>query len=165
MKKLLSIIAVAVLLVGSITFTALAFGPGNGAFPGGKGTGFSMRGLDSLNLTNDQQQKVLAIRQEFERDTLNLRQDMRKKRQELQKLWSAEPLNQATIDAKTKEMNTLRIQLTQKSKEMFNKIKAVLTPEQLKQLEAQRQNRGQGKGCPGRGGCGGGGNGCPGISQ
>jgi Spy/CpxP family protein refolding chaperone len=163
MKKLLSIIAIAVLLVGSITVTALAFGPGNGACPGGKRTGFGMRGLNSLNLTNDQQQKVLAIRQEFEKDTLSLRQDMRKKRQELRQLWSAETLNQAAIDAKTKEMNTLRIQFVQESKEMFHKVKAILTPEQLKQLESLKQNREKGQGFRGR--RGGGGNGCPGLEQ
>jgi Spy/CpxP family protein refolding chaperone len=153
MKKLLSIIAVTVLLVGSITFTALAFGPGKGAHHGGRDMGFGMWGLNSLNLTNDQQQKVLAVRQQFEKDTLSLRQEMRTKRQELQKLWSADTLSQTAIDAKTKEMNALRIQLTQKSREMFNKIKAILTPEQLKQLETQKQNREQGR--PSRGGCGG----------
>jgi Spy/CpxP family protein refolding chaperone len=147
MKKLLSIIAVTVLLVGSLAFTTLAFGPGNGACPGGKG-GFGMRELDSLNLTNDQQQKILTIRHEFEKDTLSLRQEMRKKRQELQQLWSADNLNQAAIDAKTKEMNALQIQMTQKSREMFNKIKAVLTAEQLKQLEARKQNQGRRNGCP-----------------
>lgn len=165
MKKLLSIVAVTVLLIGTIAFTALAFGPGNGACQGGKGTGNGMWGLNSLNLTNEQQQKILIIRQEFERDTLNLRQEMQKKRPELQKLWWADTLNQAAIDAKTKEMNTLRIQLKQKSRDMFNKVKAILTPEQLKQLEAQQQNRGQGKGGRGRGGCGGGGNGCPVFGQ
>lgn len=164
MKKLLSIIAVTVLLIGSMAFTTLAFGPGNGACYW-KGAGFGMRGLNSLNLTSDQQQKIMAIRQEFERDTFSLRQEMRKKRQDLQKLWSADSLNQAAIDAKTKEMNALRIQMIQKSRDMFNKIKAILTPEQLKQLEAQKQNRSQGKRGRGRGGCGGGGNGCPGFGQ
>jgi Spy/CpxP family protein refolding chaperone len=143
MKKLLAIIAITALLIGSLTFTALAYGPGNGACREGKGMGYGMRGFKSLNLTNEQQQKILAVRQEFERVTLNLRQDIRNKRQELKQLWRADNLNQAAIDAKTKEMNTLRIQMVQKSKEMFNKMKAVLTADQLKQLESLKQKRGQ----------------------
>jgi Spy/CpxP family protein refolding chaperone len=157
LKKILLITAIVALLIGSLTLAAFAYGPGNGGGWGCKGGGNF--GINSLNLTAEQQQKILAIRQEFQKNTLALRQEMRKKRQELQPLWSADTINQGAIDAKTREMNSLRIQMVQKSREMSGKIKAVLTPEQLKQLESRKQERGQGHRGPGMWG---GGNGSPG---
>ncbi len=138
MKKTLLITVVVALLLGSLTFSAFAFEGKNG---GAKGIGFGLKGL---NLSADQQQKILAIRQEFEKNTLSLRQEMQQKRQELRQLWSADNLNQAAIDAKTKEVTALRIQMVQKSRDMFAKVKAILTPDQVKQLETQKQKRFQG---------------------
>ena len=145
MKKIILIITMVALLIGSFTFVTLAFGPRTGPGWGCRVSGF---GFKKLNLSDDQQHKLLTIRQEFQKNTLSLRQDMQKKRQELRQLWTAETLNQSAIDAKTKEMNALGIQLVQKMREQFEKAKTVLTPEQLKQLEAMKQHRREGdRGC------------------
>jgi Spy/CpxP family protein refolding chaperone len=78
----------------------------------------------------------------------------------LQQLWTADNLNQEAIDAKTKEMNSIRVQMLQKSREMLNKIKTVLTPEQIKKLESLKQKRLQERPGPGMpGGCNGNGTG------
>ncbi|HEX3048034.1 MAG TPA: periplasmic heavy metal sensor, partial [Bacillota bacterium] len=103
--------------------------------------------LRGLNLTADQQSKVLAIQQGFQKDTLSLRQDLQKKNMELRQLWNADQLNQTAIDARNHEITTLQIQLVQKSKAMMEQVKKLLTADQLKQLENF-----QDKGGPGFGG-------------
>ena len=106
---------------------------------------------NNLNLTSDQQQKVLTIRQDFQKDTLTLRFDLQKKKLELRRLWAAQPLNQAAIDAKTKEVTALKIQMTTKNQTKREKIKGVLTAKQLKMLnDSKRQNFRSGFGRPGR---------------
>ena len=85
-----------------------------------------------LDLTPDQQQKILVIQQDFQKETLSLRFEMQKKNMELRQLWAAKPLNQAAIDPKTKEITALNVQLTTKAQAMQEKIKSVLIPEQLK---------------------------------
>ncbi|HYH02735.1 MAG TPA: hypothetical protein VEC37_06505 [Bacillota bacterium] len=71
----------------------------------------------------------------------------------MRQLWAAKPLNQKAIENKTKEVTALRIQISEKSQIMFDKIKAFLTPDQQKLLET---NFNQGSGCgmrSGRQGC------------
>jgi Spy/CpxP family protein refolding chaperone len=154
MKRILLVTLVVTLILGTVS-AALAFGPGAG--PAGKRDG---RGpFAQLKLSDEQQQKLLVIRQEFERAALPIRQDMQKKRQELRKLWSANPLDQQAIDAKTKEVTALRIQMVTKLRAMQEGMKAVLTPEQLKKLEdlkskRQRRDGKEFRGRDPRGGCG-----------
>jgi Spy/CpxP family protein refolding chaperone len=57
---------------------------------------------------------------------------MQQKNLELRQLWSVKPLNQAAIGSKTKEVTALRVQITAKRDTMQEKMKAILTPEQLK---------------------------------
>ncbi len=91
---------------------------------------------NGLNLSLEQQQKIIAIRQQFENDTLFIKNDLRVKEKELRQLWAADPLNQSAIDNKTKEVNSLRIQLITKRRAMFAQMKAVLTPEQLAKIKS-----------------------------
>jgi Spy/CpxP family protein refolding chaperone len=145
MKKVLVISMIVALLIGTIGITAWA-GPGGG-FGGGRNFGAGGGGfLKGLNLTADQQSKILAIQQDFQKETLSLRQEMQKKHLELRQLWNADPINQNAIDAKNKEITTLQIQMTQKSKAMLEKVKKVLTAEQIKQLESFQGQGGFGKG-------------------
>ena len=156
MKKILLITIIAALLVGTLSLAALAFGPGRG--PGqGQAGGYGLYN-NSLNLTADQQQKILAIQQDFQRDTQPLRFELQKKHLELRQLWTAKPLNQSAIEAKNKEVIAIKVQLVTKAQAMFDKIKSILTPEQQKQL-GDFANFGPGFG--GRGACAGGGRGCP----
>jgi Spy/CpxP family protein refolding chaperone len=133
MKKLFLISLVVAVMIGAVSFSAMAFGKG-------PGQGGGNRFLNGLNLTSDQQQKILEIRQGFEKETLSVRQDLQKKMTELRQLWAADQLNQGQIDAKNKEITGIRIQLTTKSRAMMEKIKAVLTPDQLKQWNDKEKN-------------------------
>ena len=96
---------------------------------------YIMDNNNGLNLSLEQQQKIMAIRQQFENDTLSIKNDLRVKEKELRQLWAADPLNQSAIDNKTKEVNSLRIQLITKRRAMFAQMKAVLTPEQLAKIK------------------------------
>lgn len=137
MKKIIMIITLVALLIGTFTLAAWAEpGTGFGRF----GRECRVGNYNDLNLTLEQQQKIMAIRQEFQRDTLILRNDIRKKRNELQQLWTADQLNQTTIDAKTKEMNVLKVQMVTKQKAMREKIKGILTAEQFKKMNELFKN-------------------------
>jgi Spy/CpxP family protein refolding chaperone len=129
--KVIVCVIVTTFLIGTLTMSAAAFGPN----PGGK---MPNRLAKILNLTDDQQQKLLVIHQDFQKNTLPVRQKLQMTRFELNQLWKADSLDQNKIEAKVKVMTDLRIQLVQKRREMFNKTKAVLTSDQLKTLENYR---------------------------
>jgi Spy/CpxP family protein refolding chaperone len=140
MRKIILIITITALMTGFFAFSAMAYGMGPGMRPMG-------HFRNDLDLTFDQQQKILAIRQDFQKDTLSLRFDLQEKNLELRQLWEANPLNQTAIEAKTKEVTDLRVQMTTKAQAMHEKIKSVLTAEQLKKLnDNNRQNYGPGPG-------------------
>lgn len=167
MKKTILITLMAALMVASVSFAAMAKGRGQGQGQGQmmntefRGGGRGMGNFAELKLTVDQEKKILEIRQQFQKDTIDLRFEMQKKQLELRELWTAKPLNQSAIEAKTKEVTGLRVQMTNKAQTMFEKMKAVLTPEQQKKLDesgfncnpgSRRKNgRGNGKGMMGMG--------------
>lgn len=123
--KNLSIILIAMLLIGIFSFSSMAYERKDGHSD-----------MDKLNLTATQQQQILEIRQSFERDTLSLRQEMERKELDLHLLKTAQSPNQSLIDGKKQEIKGLREQLGAKFKEMHDKILSVLTPEQQKQWQA-----------------------------
>ncbi|MGE5557421.1 MAG: Spy/CpxP family protein refolding chaperone [Bacillota bacterium] len=88
-----------------------------------------------LNLTIEQQLKMWDIRYEFEKNTMAPRFDLQRKLLELKKLWSDEPLDERAIEAKTKEITALRVQVANKTRAMRERMKKVLTKEQLAKLE------------------------------
>lgn len=140
MKKTMLIIALVGLFMGTFTLSAWAK-PGNGPDPGRFEREFPARLSNQLGLTLEQQQKILSIRQNFEKDTLNLRYDLRKNLLELKYLWAADSLDQKAIDARTKESNGLKIQMISKRKAFQNELKGVLTPDQLKKVNDFKQKR------------------------
>jgi Spy/CpxP family protein refolding chaperone len=140
MRKILLIMISVVLLIGIVAFAAMACGRGAGMGQMGAALGYN----NTLNLTRDQHEKILAIRQDFQKETQKFRFDLQKKNLELRGLWAAQPLNQRAIDAKTKEVTALQVKITAKAREMHDKIKSVLTAEQLKQWDSSGFNSGPG---------------------
>ncbi len=160
MKKVLLTLLVLALTIGTVSFAALGAAPKAGDSDGAPGFGPGMgRGFaKKLQLTADQEQKLLAIRQEFQKDTQSIRFDLEKKQLELGQLWGQNPLSQTALENKQKEITGLRVQLVTKQRAMLEKLKAVLTPEQLKKMEGFRAKAEQRMGKGGkqrRGGCGG----------
>lgn len=144
MKKTLAVVLSAMLMLGMVSFSALAFEK----TPPGNGPGLGEPGLEArefrpgmgLDLNEEQQQQVAEIRKVFEKETIDLRYDLQQKQRELRSLWAADALNEAAINEKSNEVNTLRIQLITKSRAMLDQLKAVLTPEQQEQLEKRFEN-------------------------
>lgn len=95
-----------------------------------------------LNLTAEQQKKMLEIQQNFRNDNKSLMIDMQKVQLQLQQLWGENPLNQPAIEAKDKEFISLRIQLVTKSRAMIQQIiNSVLTPEQRGKFQSIIKNQ------------------------
>jgi Spy/CpxP family protein refolding chaperone len=161
MKKIVITSLAALLLIGAISYGVWAAdrGPGNGPMaPGNYNTQDGPRnGYNALNLTYEQDLKLLDIRQQFERETLDSRFAMQRKNLELRQLWSVKPLNQAAIEAKTKEVTGLRVEMTNKGQALRDKMRSVLIPEQQKLFDSQSNKtgfRGPGMGQGRRGGNG-----------
>lgn len=147
MKKTLLTTIIALVLVGVVSLSAFANG-------GGRRQGLNQAGpckiLKRLNLTFEQQQKLLAIRQDFQKETQPLRFEIQKKQLELRQLWSAQTLNQSAIESKEKEIAGLRVQMVKKARAMQEKMKSVLTPEQRRKWEEVLSQRNPGAGRRGR---------------
>lgn len=132
MKKGLLTTIVTLLLIGTISQSASGYSNGRGP---GRDRMASPRFIQDLNLSWEQQQKLLEIRQDFQKETQPLRFELQKKQLELRQLWSAQTLNQKAIETKAKEIAGIRVQLAIKARAMQDKIKTILTAEQLKKLE------------------------------
>src|SRR5690606_8529681 len=82
-----------------------------------------------LDLTPEQEKQILAIHQEFYRNSLALRQRLQQLRLELRRLWAEEKPDEAAINRKLTEMTPLRIKLRAMALETREEVKRVLTPE------------------------------------
>ncbi|NLY76106.1 MAG: periplasmic heavy metal sensor [Firmicutes bacterium] len=131
MKKTLALIVVTVLLIASLSCGVLAQGWGPG-----KNDCRGMYFGKNLNLTYEQQQQLLAIKQEFQKDTQSLRFDLEKKKMELRRLWTATPPDQNAINAKNSEITSLEVRMVEKIRALQGKIKAILTEEQLQKFNS-----------------------------
>ena len=115
-RKYCKAILLVTLIVGLVgASSAYAFrGMGGGMGCGmGMGHGMGMRGM--MNLTPEQAGQVFDLRQKFMNDTAELRKNMMVKRAELMQLWKAENPDEKAIQAKVKELGTLRTQFMEKA--------------------------------------------------
>ena len=138
MKKL-SVIALAFVLVGWAV-VVFAAPPGPGTAPPGPGAPHQWahphHGCGSfLNLTQEQREKTMQIRKSFLADVHDLKYDIRIKRVEVQKLFTNPKTDDATLLAKEKELNYLKLKLMDRKAEMKVEWRKVLTPEQIQMLE------------------------------
>jgi len=149
MKRKVFIIGLAALLVvGAIS---IAFSQGFGR----RGRGFGGPGMmDKVtagpNLTQEQLKKLQALRTDFQKETVDLRNRTQLIGLELQQLWLADELNEEAILAKTKESSALRAQLQEKSVQHRIKMRKILTKEQWASFN-QSRNIGKGRGMMGSG--------------
>ena len=92
---------------------ALSLGLGASAWaqPMGKGMG---PGPGMMNLTPDQAGKIFDLMEKMHADTAGLRKQMMVKHAELAALWKMEKPDKTAIEAKQKELNTLRDQMQEK---------------------------------------------------
>lgn len=119
------------------------------AFPK-MGTG-NLQGLKSLDLTDEQIKKIVDIRTQYFEKMQTLRNDMAKLNFELKNLYLQKNPDQKLIDEKVSKINELRNKMLSLKQEEFEKIKGVLTSEQLSKLQSQSNLPGGFKGKAGRG--------------
>lgn len=100
---------------------------------GNPGFGDKILRHNPLNLTPEQQAKLKDLRDNFRKETVFLRNDIKIKRLELQTLWTAPKPEKDKIIAKQKELLDLVAQLMAKGVDFRLEARGNLTPEQAAQ--------------------------------
>lgn len=147
-KKLLGF-----LMAGAMSMSALAAVPADARpdGPGQKAHAAKMhdgeRGpmmdkmFDKLNLTAEQREKIKTIRQQGQERTKAQREQLQVKRTELHQLVRSASSTKDQALAKQREVNALQNQLAEARIASWFDMRAVLTPEQLKQFEEMKPKR------------------------
>jgi Spy/CpxP family protein refolding chaperone len=135
MKKFHAI-ALALLLTGFATVVFAA--PPEAGSPGPQGFNkhWARHTFGScLNLTKEQREKMREVRQHFQADVHDLKYDIRIRKLEARKLFTDPKTDDATLLAKEKELNGLKLKFMDRKAEMKVEWRKILTPEQIRMLE------------------------------
>jgi Spy/CpxP family protein refolding chaperone len=95
---------------------------------------FKPQGHNFLNLTPEQITKLRQLRENFQKDTIFLRNSLNVKRLELKALWTVPRPEKDQIIAKEKEIIDLTTQLRMKVVDFRLEARGILTPEQAAQI-------------------------------
>jgi Spy/CpxP family protein refolding chaperone len=96
--------------------------------------------IEQLNLSNTQQQQIAAIRQKYQGQMSQAKQNMRAAQQQLRDLMAGNG-SEAQIRSKHDEVVKLRQELEQLRFQSMLEMREVLTPEQRNQLAQLMQQR------------------------
>jgi Spy/CpxP family protein refolding chaperone len=107
------------------------YGPGYGR--GGYGGGYGY-GLASLDLTQEQQDKISAIQEENRSKNWGTMGQMRSEMYKLQRMLTADKVDTKAVGEQQKKVDELRRQMLLSRVEAHKQIEAVLTPEQRKKF-------------------------------
>ena len=143
------------LMAGAMSLSALSAVPALAQADGPRGHVAHAKGMkdgmhgpmdkmfDKLNLTAEQREKIKTIRQQGQERNKTQREQLMTKRKELHQLVrSASSTREQTI-ATQREVNALQDQLAEARLNAWFEMRAVLTPEQLKQLSQLKPQRGE----------------------
>lgn len=127
---------------------------------GGFGGGWRDSGRGPAKLSDEQRQKADALRLEFLKKTEPIRAEIRTKKLELMELASKPQPDTAAMEKTREEIWKLKDQMRVHGRDMGKQFRALLTPEQLRDLGPYGggpgcgfgQGRGRGGWCPGPGG-------------
>lgn len=158
------LVALAFMLVSFGVTSADAHGRGQGPCGmGGPGQGFGSLGEDgpmprnfgqSLNLSTEQQQKMQALQFAFVKNTLDTREELGKKRLERKALLESDPVEWKKVDQLTDDIAKLEATMEKEKMRHREKVKKILTPEQLEKFNTMSCPQGQGGDGPAAGpGC------------
>ncbi len=105
-------------------------------YPAGRYSGYPDWGnkgmrMINLDLSEEQITEIKQIRLEFQKASLELKKEMETKRLEVRELMMEDPLDMTKVRAKWEEIAQLQVELKVKALENQQKVKEVLTPEQL----------------------------------
>ncbi len=96
-----------------------------------------------LDLSFEQQLKIMEIRQSFIRESQPLWFALEKNQIQLRRLWGEKILNQKVIEEKEVEVTLTRVKLRLLERRLMEQLNAVLTPEQQKRLQNFRPDPNQ----------------------
>lgn len=117
------------------------------AQPMGKGKG------QGMNLTPEQAGQIFDLKEKFHAETVGLRKQKMVKEAELAALWGAEQPDQTAIQAKQKELNTLRDQMQEKMTAIQFEVKKIAPDYDMGRGMSEGMGHGPGKSMgPGPGG-------------
>jgi len=156
MKKTLVVIALAALATLGFGLV-LAQGPGAGGPPadcphgfGGPGfhhgpgpLGFGPHMMRALDLTDAQRDQIHQIFETKREEDAGLREQMRAFHEQMRSLWSAGEPDKDAILAKWAEGQSLRARMFERTVDLRLAVRAVLTPEQIAQLQQMREKMGE----------------------
>jgi len=148
-KPFLLIALLTAVLAGGLTLapqTALA-GPGSWFCKSGPGDGPRMdRMAVILDLSEDQQDRIRAIREAGRRQAAPLLKTLAEERDQLRALTHADTFDEAAVRALAERHAATRSELIVIRARTRNQVHAVLTPEQRTLAEKLRPHRGRGHG-------------------
>jgi len=121
---------------------------GMGMDGGMRGMMRMMMAINHLDLTPDQQKKIQALRIQHQKEAIPLFGKIRMAGVEIEEVMMADTVNMDKVKAKTKEKYDAMADLEVRHLQLQQQIKAVLTPEQRKQLEEMGTKMGYGMGRP-----------------
>ena len=133
-----------------LLWTAVAFmaagavaqpGPGGEAGAGMKQRrAFFVERADKLNLTDQQKKEMQNLRIELQRKNIPLQSQVRLARLEIQQLMAAEKPEKGKIEKWMKEVSDLQLQMKLNGVNHMFAVRAILTPEQLKEWKDGRHS-------------------------
>lgn len=99
--------------------------------------------FDKLNLTPEQKDKIKELRKQGHEKTKAQREQLMAKQRELHQMVRSAKATREQAIAKQREVNTLQNQLAESRMQTWFDMRAVLTPDQLKQLEELKPKKGE----------------------
>jgi len=107
------------------------YGPGSGCGPGGYP-------FESLNLTDEQRDKFLALQEENRQKNWATMGQLRTEMFALRRMYYADKVDPNAVAEQQKKIDELRRQMLKSRLESRNRVEALLTPEQRKQFGQYR---------------------------
>jgi Spy/CpxP family protein refolding chaperone len=135
--KTIRFIGVVVLLIVTVSADVLAYREGGDRGSGyGYGPDLDDRVMTELNLTADQEARIVKLRAAHARGIQPLQNELDSRRRELKELWLQRSLDQDRIAAVEREVRILREKIRGKIKDHQRAVFSILTPEQRNWLQA-----------------------------
>ncbi|MFH1811457.1 MAG: Spy/CpxP family protein refolding chaperone [Pseudomonadota bacterium] len=149
--KMTRMMTLAVFGLGALLLatTAEARGPrgqGRGGH-GGKG-GMGPQMLEQLDLSNEQRTQIEKSQLAMRQDLVDIKAQLREKKDQLRDLWLADNPSEKSILAKHKEMDPLRNKIRERKIKHRLEVHKILTPDQRAKLGELAKKRGKGPGGP-----------------
>ena len=140
-KMTATIVVAALIAAGGLAYAqGPGFGGPRGRGPGGPGMGAGML-LRGLDLTEAQRQQIRQLTEQHREATRTIAERLQAARAARQEAMTATPTNEAQIRAAVQQEADVEADLAVQQARLMADVRAVLTPEQLQQVEARRTQR------------------------